>query len=154
MNLLKFFVDLSKLFYVFLALCQTKPSWCLTNISSLLKPLLWTKGVEGANALGLLCLWQCLIIRFWHYKKVFITNKRGVVNKTRIFYGQSPWPWPKANVKILSLNFWPTKKGWKQCFWTKKILFYNAGAHQPIPIEFWPFLEQYIGIHDAETQLE
>ena len=52
-------MDLSNLLYVFLALCQTKPSWSLTKISKL---LLWTKGVEWVkvlNALGPLCLWQC-----------------------------------------------------------------------------------------------
>ena len=47
-----------KLFYVFLALCQTKPSWRLNKIS------LWAKGVEWVkvlNALRPLCLWQCLL---------------------------------------------------------------------------------------------
>ena len=55
-------MDSSKLFFVFLAICQTKPSWSLTKIQSLLKLLHWTKGVEWVkvrNALGPLCLWQC-----------------------------------------------------------------------------------------------
>ena len=49
---LSYDMDLSKLFYVFLALCQTKSSWSLTMISSLLKLLLWTKCVEWVNTLG------------------------------------------------------------------------------------------------------
>ena len=51
-------MDFSKLLYVFLTLCQAKPSWKLTMISKL---LLWAKGVELVkvlNVLGLLCLWQ------------------------------------------------------------------------------------------------
>ena len=31
-------VDLSKMFYVFLALCQAKPTWSLTNILKLVEP--------------------------------------------------------------------------------------------------------------------
>ena len=56
------YIDLSMLFYVFLALCQTKPSW---RFQSLLKLLLWTKGVEWVkvhNVLGPLCPWQCLYL--------------------------------------------------------------------------------------------
>ena len=66
-------MDLSNLLYVFLALCQTKPSWSLTKISKL---LLWTKGVYWV--LGSLGLWQYFCIktksilrslqmRSWHF---------------------------------------------------------------------------------------
>ena len=53
-------MHLSKLFYVFLALCWTKLSWSLTKISEV---LLWNRFVEWVkvlNAVGPLCLWQCL----------------------------------------------------------------------------------------------
>ena len=54
-------MDLLKLLngkYVFLALCQTKPSW---RFQILLKLFLGTKmNVKVLNALGQLCLWQCL----------------------------------------------------------------------------------------------
>ena len=43
-------MDLSKLFYVFLALCQTKANW--PKFQSLLKLLLWKKGVEWFKVLN------------------------------------------------------------------------------------------------------
>ena len=56
------YMDFSKMFYVFLALCQTKPSWRLTKISKLVgaSALNCFEWVEVLNALGKLCLWQCL----------------------------------------------------------------------------------------------
>ena len=57
------YMDLSKLFYLYLALCQTKPSWIWPRFQSLLKLLLWKKvnwWVKVLNELGPLCLWQCL----------------------------------------------------------------------------------------------
>ena len=55
------YLDMSKLFDVFLALCKTKTSWDWPKFQSLWKLLLWTKGVEWVkvlNALGPLCLCQ------------------------------------------------------------------------------------------------
>ena len=52
-------MDLSKYFYLFLALCKTTPSLSFTKISKLFELLHWTKGVEwvkALNALGLLCI--------------------------------------------------------------------------------------------------
>ena len=70
-------MDLSKLLHesvkVVTNICQScnsdfsificwKKNWSLTKFQSLLKPLLWTKGVKLVkvlSALGLLCPWQC-----------------------------------------------------------------------------------------------
>ena len=60
-------MDFSKL-NLFQVLWQTQPSWSLTRFHSLLKLLLWTRGVDWVkafNALGPLNLWQSFIVEFY-----------------------------------------------------------------------------------------
>ena len=67
MDLSNCYMDMSKLFYLFLALCQTKPRWSLTKSSKLLEASAQTKRCwlsQSAQCLGLLCLWQCFNLSF------------------------------------------------------------------------------------------
>jgi len=53
------YVDLSKLFYVFLDLCQTRPSWSLTKISKLVEAAVLNQRCwmsQSIQCLGPLCL--------------------------------------------------------------------------------------------------
>ena len=90
---LSFYIDLPKLWYVFLALCQTKQAEVSPRFQSLMKLLLWTKVVERVkvlNALGPLCLWQCfnvLCIFCWlfpcsdtHAKSIQISRSKRFPN--------------------------------------------------------------------------
>ena len=75
------YVDLSKLFYVFLDLCQTRPSWSLTKISKLveaaaLNQRCWMS--QSIQSLGPLCLVQFLYFSWgntqWQTQTIPICN--------------------------------------------------------------------------------
>ena len=113
---------LSRLFYVFLALCQTKPSWSLTKIQSLLKLLHWTKGVEWVkvrNALGPLCLWQCFL-RIYRSRDPINMSPHLRRRKTHCV------GWEQLLSSVLAC--W-----WSQRCWVRASLLPGLGASPPFP---------------------
>ena len=84
------YMDLSKLFYAFLALCQKKPSWRFQILSKL---LLWIKIVEWVkvlNAMGPLRLWQCFLV-IWlpvELSELPMVQLKVVLNE---FHSHVPW---------------------------------------------------------------
>ena len=102
------YMDLSQLFYVSLALCQTKPNWSLTKISKRVEASAlnfkrcWMS--QSIQCLGsVVCFWQCLLFLFWQY--IFLQD---IFSDGNVETRQSRvcCRWPSAIVaQSLHLNF-------------------------------------------------
>ena len=83
------YMDLEKLLHVFLALCQTKPSWSLIKILKLVDWLKALNKVWRLNASGPMCPWQC-------FYEIYKRNIYGT--KEKLLDGPLPPPYKDDNI--------------------------------------------------------